>query len=143
MKTLTVVFFALLAVQSVSAQVTGFSDEKKSAIVDNLTIGIESKNTGLHTSSAIVLYNLINASYIESRDASKTMIPLLRLLGNGKTDIERIAAALALYQLGNNIGIYRLRGVAVFDDNEKVARVCKNLYSSYHKLHGSEYLINF
>jgi len=50
---------------------------------------------------------------------------------------------MALFQLGNPIGIYQLRGVAVFDDNEKVATVCKNLYYSYHKLHHTEYLVSF
>ena len=71
------------------------------------------------------------------------MIPLLNMLENGKTEEERIAAAVALYQLGNSIGIYRLRGVAIYDDNERVSSVCKNLYYSYHKLHGTEYFINF
>ena len=85
---------------------------------------------------------LITESYLESGDASKAMIPLLKLLKNGKTDGERIAAAVALYQLGNPIGIYQLRGVAVFDDNEKVATACKNLYYTYHKLQGTEYLVN-
>jgi len=143
MKTLITLLFALLVVQSLSAQVTEFPREKKSAIVDNLTLGIESDNTGLHTSSALVMYDLINESYLESSDASKAMVPLLKLLNNGKTNEERIAAAVALYQLGNPVGIYRLRGVAVFDDNQKVASVCKNLYYSYHKLHGTEYLVTF
>ena len=143
MKTLMIVFFALLAVQTLSAQVSGFPDEKKSAIVDNLTVGIKSEISGLQTSSALVLYDLINESYLESGDASKTLIPLLRLLNNGKTDEERIAAAVALYQLDNLIGIHRLRGVAVFDSNERVAKICKNLYYTYHKLHGTEYLISF
>jgi HEAT repeat protein len=129
-------------VQSLSAQVPEFPVEKKSAIVDNLTVGIESPNTGLHTSSALVIYDLISESYLERSDASKAMIPLLKLLNEGKTDEERIAAAVALYQLGNPIGIYRLRGVAVFDDNERVAAICKNLYVTFHKLHGTEYLIN-
>ena len=143
MKTLITLLFALLVVQTLSAQVIEFPGEKKTAIVDNLTVGIESDNTGLHTSSALVMYDLINESYLESSDASKAMIPLLKLLNDGKTDEERIAAAVALYQLGNPIGIYRLRGVAVFDDNEKVAMVCKNLYYTYHKLHGTEYLVSF
>lgn len=143
MKTIMILLFTFLVVQSLSAQVTEFPVEKKSAIVDNLTAGIESDNTGLHTSSALVMYDLINESYLESSDASKAMIPLLKLLNEGKTDEERIAAAVALYQLGNPIGIYRLRGVAVFDDNEKVAMICKNLYVTYHKLHGTEYLISF
>jgi len=135
--------FALLVVQSLSAQVSEFPAEKKSAIVDNLTVGIESDNTGLHTSASLVMYDLINQSYLESSDASKAMIPLLKLLNEGKTDEERIAAAVALYQLGNPVGIYRLRGVAVFDDNERVATICKNLYYSYHKLNGTEYLASF
>jgi hypothetical protein len=143
MKTLITVFLTLLVVQSLSAQVPEFLAEKKSAIVDNLTVGIESQNTGLHTSSALVMYDLISESYLESSDASKAMIPLLKLLNEGKTDEERIAAAVALYQLGNPIGIYRLRGVAVFDDNERVATICKNLYVTYHKLHGTEYLVSF
>lgn len=143
MKTLITLLFALLVVHSLSAQVTEFPVEKKSAIVDNLTVGIESDNTGLHTSASLVMYDLINESYLESSDASKAMIPLLKLLNEGKTDEERIAAAVALYQLGNPIGIYRLRGVAVFDDNERVASICKNLYYSYHKLHGTEYLASF
>ena len=143
MKTLFTLFFSLLVVQSLSAQAPEFPVEKKSAIVDNLTVGIESQNTGLHTSSALVMYDLISESYLESSDASKAMISLLKLLNESKTDEERIAAAVALYQLGNPIGIYRLRGVAVFDDNERVATICKNLYVTYHKLHGTEYLVSF
>jgi len=143
MKTIMTLLFALLVVQSLSAQVSEFPAEKKSAIVDNLTVGIESGNTGLHTSASLVMYDLINQSYLESSDASKAMIPLLKLLNEGKTDEERIAAAVALYQLGNPVGIYRLRGVAVFDDNERVATICKNLYYSYHKLNGTEYLASF
>jgi hypothetical protein len=130
-------------VQTLSAQEPEFPDNKKSLIVDNLTVGIKSENSGLHTSAALVIYELINESYLESDDASKAMIPLLKLLKNGKTEEERIAAAMALFQLGNPIGIYQLRGVAVFDDNEKVATVCKNLYYSYHKLHHTEYLVSF
>lgn len=143
MKTLFTVLLALLVVHTLSAQVPEIPAEKKSAIVDNLTLGIESDNTGLHTSASLVMYDLISDSYLESSDASKAMIPLLKLLNEGKTDEERIAAAVALYQLGNPIGIYRLRGVAVFDDNERVATICKNLYYSYHKLNGTEHLTSF
>ena len=142
MKTIMTLLFALLVVQSLSAQVPEFPAEKKSVIVDNLMVGVKSENAGLHTSAALVMYDLINESYLQSSDASKAMIPLLKLLNEGKTNEERIAAAVALYQLGNPIGIYRLRGVAVFDDNERVATICKNLYVTYHKLHGTEYLIS-
>lgn len=143
MKTLVIVLMTLVLVPFVTAQTEQFPQEKKSAIVDNLNVGINSSNIGLRTSSADVLFDLIEDDYLQSDDASKSMIPLLNMLENGKTDDERIAAAVALYQIGNGIGIYRLRGVAIFDDNERVSTICKNLYYGYHKLHGTEYLINF
>jgi len=143
MKTLLTVFFSLLVVQTLFAQPAALSAEEKSAAVENLAVAIKSDNTGLQTSGALVLSSLISASYLQSSDASLAMIPLMKMLREGDTDEERIAAAVALYQLGNSIGIYSLRGVAVFDDNQKVASVCKNLYYSYHKLHGTEYLVTF
>ncbi len=142
MKTLIVALFALVLIPITSVQSEQFPEEKKTAIVDNLTVGIESDNYGLRTSSADVLFDLIHDAYLKSDDASKAMIPLLVMLEKGQTDEERISAALALFNLGNNIGIYRLRGVAKFDDNERVSKICKNLYYSYHKLNGTEYLID-
>ncbi|RPI74110.1 MAG: hypothetical protein EHM47_04520 [Ignavibacteriales bacterium] len=142
MKALIFAFVALFAVQTVSAQ-SGFSDEKKSEIVDNLKEAIVSENTGLQTSGALVLSELIHDSFLEKDDASKVMIPLVKLLKEGETEQERIAAAVALYQLGNSIGIYQLRNVGVFDSNEKIASICKNLYYTYHKLNGTEYLASF
>jgi len=143
MKALAVLFFALIAVQAAQAQSAEFTVEKKSAIVDNLTVGIKSENTGLHTSASFVLSDLVNDGYLNAEDASKALIPLLKLLKYGETEEVRIAAALALYQLGDEIGIYQLRGVGKYDDNEKVAIVCKNLYYTYHKLNGTEYLVSF
>lgn len=143
MKTLIIVLITLVMVPFVTAQTEQFPVEKKSAIVDNLTVGIKSDNTGIRVGCANVMYDLIEEKYLQSDDASKSMIPLLNMLENGKTEEERIAAAVALYQLGNSIGIYRLRGVAIYDDNERVSKICKNLYYSYHKLHGTEYFINF
>ncbi len=143
MKAFFFIVLLLFSVQTLSAQPAGFSAEKKSAIANNLVKAINSENTGLHTSGAIVLADLINESYMDRGDASKAMIPLLRLLKNGETEKERIAAAVALYQLGNPIGIFQLGGVARFDDNKKVAAVCKNLYYTYHTLNGTEYLVSF
>lgn len=143
MKTLFIVFAALFTVQTVTAQTAVFSAEKKSAIVDNLIKAISSENTGLHTSAAKVLSDLISESYLESSDASRAMIPLMKLLRNGKTEEERLAAAVALYQIGSPIAIYQLRGVGHFDNDKKVAAACKNLYYTYHTLHGTEYLVNF
>lgn len=142
MKTLIIVLVTFVLVSTGLPQ-TALNPEQKEAIVDNLNVGIKSDNYGLRVSSSNVLFDLIHDSYIKSDDASKAMIPLLIMLENGQTDEERISAALALFNLGNSIGIYRLRGVAKFDDNERVSKICKNLYYSYHKLNGTEYLIDF
>lgn len=142
MKNLVVIFLTLVLIPLATITAGDLNKEKKSAAVDNLTVGITSDNSGLRTSSANVLSNLITDTYLEDSDARKAMIPLLEMLDKGKTDCERIAAAVALYKLGNSIGIYRLRGVALFDDNEKVSTVCKNLYYTFHKLNGTEYLID-
>lgn len=142
MKKIIAVLLALIVVPVMSLNAEELPKEKKVAAVDNLTVGITSDNSGLRTSSANVLSNLITDAYLEDSDARKAMIPLLEMLDKGKTDCERIAAAVALYKLGNGIGIYRLRGVALFDDNEKVSKVCKNLYYTFHKLNGTEYLID-
>jgi hypothetical protein len=143
MKTFIVFLLAAVLIPIVSTKAGDFPEKKKTAIVDNLTVGIISDNCGLRTGSAYVLSDLISEDYLKSDEASKAMIPLLKMLENGKTECERIAAAVALFKLGNGIGIYRLRGVAIFDDNEKVSQVCKNLYYSFHKLHGTEYFIDF
>lgn len=142
MKKIIAVLLALIVIPVMSLNAEELPKEKKVAAVDNLTVGITSDNSGLRTSSANVLSNLITDAYLEDSDARKAMIPLLEMLDKGKTDCERIAAAVALYKLGNGIGIYRLRGVALFDDNEKVSKVCKNLYYTFHKLNGTEYLID-
>lgn len=142
MKTLFMLLMLMLPVSVVFSQSENLSSTQKSEIVDNLNVGINSDNNGLRTSSADVLSDLVNDKFLDKSDASKSMIPLLMMLENGKSDEERISAALALYNLGNPIGIYRLRGIAVYDNNEKVSTVCKNLYYTYHKLHGTEYLVD-
>ena len=143
MKNLMVLLFSLLFISTSLAQDVEFSAEKKSAVVDNLTNGIVTDNNGLNASSAIVLYDLVDQGYLESDNGSRALIPLLRLLNNGETEEVRIAAALALYKLGNGIGIYQLRGAAIFDESEKVSSISKNLYYSYHKINGTEYFLNF
>ena len=142
MKTLIIVVLTLVLVPACITTTTQFRKGKESEIVDNLNVGIKSTNIGLRTGSANVLSDLISEKYLEKDDASKAMIPF-EMLENGRTDEERIAAAVALYKLGNSIGIYRLRGVAIYDNNIQVSSICKNLYYTYHKLNGTEYLINF
>jgi hypothetical protein len=115
----------------------------KSAVVQSLNLGIKSDNEGLRTSAAVIIKQVIDNSLIKPADFSSSLIPLLRMLENGKTEDERIAAAVALLSLDNSIGIYRLRGSARFDESEKVRSVSKNLYYFYHTSHHSTYFLDF
>lgn len=115
----------------------------KTAIVQSLNLGIKSDNEGLRTSSAVIIKQVIDNSLIRPAEFSSSLIPLLRMLENGKTEDERIAAAVALLSLDNSIGIYRLRGSARFDESEKVRSVSKNLYYFYHTAHHSTYFLDF
>ena len=143
MKNFVAVLLSIILVAAVSIPAQELTPEKKEAAVNNLTVGVNSDNSGLRASSACQIYRLIEDKYLKDADASKAMIPLLNMLENGTSEDERIAAAVALYKLGNAIGIYRLRGVALFDSNERVGMICKNLYYTYHKLNNTEYYIDF
>lgn len=115
----------------------------KTGIVSSLNLGIKSDNDGLRTSSAIIIKQVLDNSLIRPEDFSSSLIPLLSMLQNGKTPDERIAAALALFSLDNSIAVYRLRGAAKFDNDEKVRVVSKNLYYFYHISHNSAYFLDF
>ena len=128
----------LLAAGAESAKIT-----KKAAVVQTLNMAILSENDGLRTSAAVVVKEVIDKSVVTVDEASSLMIPLLRMLENGKTEEERIAAAVALASLDNAICIYRLRGSAKFDKSEKVRSVSKNIYYFYHTSHQSTYFLDF
>ena len=115
----------------------------KSAIVENLVAGISSDNEGLRISSAAVITEVIDNSIAEPEDFSVSLIPLLKMLDDGTTEMERISAAVALYSLDNGIGIYRLRGSARFDKSERVRVISKNLYYAFHILNRSQYFLDF
>lgn len=145
MKTLVLVLLlSSLMLVPIQAGGTHIKTElNKTAVVENLTCGINSENTGLRISSATIIKEVIDNNLVRPADFSITLIPLLKMLDNGNTEYERITAALTLYTMGNGIGIYKLRGSAKFDDSERVRIVSKNLYYGYHTLHHSTYFLDF
>ncbi len=128
MKTLVFIFLvsSLLFAPFLTAGAGPKSQLNSTSIADNLTQGIQSDNEGLRISSATMILEFIDNSVVKADVFSKSLIPLLKMLDNGKTDSERMTAALTLYSLDNSIGIYRLRGAAKFDQSEKVRSVSKN-----------------
>jgi len=145
MKTLVVIL--LLSSLMIAPILAGGADSRaelnQTAVIENLARGINSANDGLRISSAEIIKQVIDNNLIRPADFSASLIPLLKMLDNGNTDYERMTAALALYSLGNGIGIYKLRGAARFDGSERVRSVSKNLYYGYHTIHHSTYFLDF
>jgi len=63
------------------------------------------------------------------------------MLNKGNSDEERIAAALALYKIGDNRGIYKLKTSSKFDDSKRVKDICYKLYYEFNRQNNTEYLI--
>ena len=99
-----------------------FSEDKYNQIEENMLLGIKSNNTGLQTSCAYFLGEM---------KSDRAMIPLLRLVSKGKTEAARIIAALSLYKIESNIGMYRLKYLADTDESELAKRVFDKIYKKY------------
>jgi len=110
------------------AETTGYNnyailtDEEYNQVEQNLLAGIKSGNIGLQTSSAYFLGEM-------KSDLAK--IPLLRLVRNGDTEEARIIAALSLYKIESNIGMYRLKHLAETDESELARQVFARIYQKY------------
>ena len=102
---------------------TVFTDKRLSMIEDNLLTGIKSGNVGLQTSCAYFLGEM---------KSDRSLIPLLRLAREGKSEEARIMAGLSLYKIKSHIGLYLLKGRAQNDKSELVRKVFDRLYKKYY-----------
>ena len=98
------------------------SDEQFHQVEQNLLAGIKSGNIGLQTNSAYFLGEM---------KSDLAMIPLLKLVRNGETEEARIIAALSLYKIESNIGMYRLKHLAETDESELARQVFARIYQKY------------
>ncbi len=135
-----VLAIVILIVISVNAE--NMPGSKKDNVVKNLSAALSSENTGLRVSSALVLVQLIDTKYLNEENSKTALLPLMKMLNTGNSDQERIAAALALFKVGDNRGIYKLKGSAKFDERKRVKNICNKLYYEYNKQNGTEYLLN-
>lgn len=101
---------------------TILTDEEYHQVEQNLLAGINSDNIGLQTSSAYFLGEM---------KSDRAMIPLLKLVQNGETEEARIIAALSLYKIESDIGMYRLKYLAETDESELARRVFGRIYQKY------------
>jgi len=88
----------------------------------NLIIGVETDNLGLKVSAAY---------YLGERESSRGVIPLMNVLHNDESVEARIMAALSLFKIGDERGIYAVKKAIEFDDDEQVRRFCEIFYQMY------------
>lgn len=93
------------------------------AVVEaNLLAGIQSDNFGLRTSAAAMLGDL---------KSSHAVIPLMRMLRTESDERARVVAALALFKIGDPVGIYAVKQTGRLDDNERVRKLCALFYNVF------------
>ena len=91
-------------------------------ITENLLVGIQSGNKGLCASSAYLLGELC---------CNKSVIPLLSILHNAECEEIRILAALSLCKIGDARGIYAIKRSGIYDESERVRRLCNLFYRAF------------
>lgn len=98
------------------------SKMNEAQITKNLLIGIQSCNKGLCASCTYLLGKFC---------CKKSVVPLLSLLHNAKCEEIRILAALSLVKIGDGRGVFAVKRAAVFDESERVKKLCNLFYKAY------------
>ena len=95
------------------------SDE---TVDQNYLEGVKADNLGLKISASY---------YLGERKSSKAVIPLMSILKSDKSPEARVMAALSLFKIGDERGIYAIKQAVKFDDNEWVKKMCNIFYQMY------------
>lgn len=128
MKKLSFILLVLVVTLFVTAEIFAkgpnppLSQLVKESAVNNLLEGLESDNFGLKTSSAYMLGEL---------ESKKAVLPLMKILHSDASEDARIVAALALYKIGDERGLYAVKQAIRFDDSERVSKLCHKFYNAY------------
>lgn len=122
-------FFYLLTVILISSvfsnQITAQDSTKnvtEDQIEESLLNGAKSENEGLRISSSY---------YLGETQISAAVIPLMDILHNDKSPEARMMAALSLFKLGDERGIFAVKNAAKSDENEQVRKMCGIFYNMY------------
>jgi len=88
----------------------------------NYLVGVNTENLGLKVSAAY---------YLGERKSQKAVIPLMDMLHSESAPEARIMAALSLYKIGDERGIFAIKRAIEYDENEQVKKMCGILYQMY------------
>jgi len=92
------------------------------SVDQNYLKGVKADNLGLKISASY---------YLGERKSSKAVIPLMSILKSDKSPEARVMAALSLFKIGDERGLYAVKQAVKFDDNEWVRKMCNIFYQMY------------
>lgn len=127
-RTMMVTLSLMLAVALTATAVAGSGKSapqpafNKEVVEANLLAGVQSENFGLRTSAAAMLGDL---------KSSQAVIPLMRMLRSESDERARVVAALALFKIGDPVGIYAVKQTGRLDDNDRVRKLCALFYNVF------------
>jgi hypothetical protein len=121
-RSLLLVLLSVMLMTSITLAKTPAGSKISKSAVNNLLEGIKSDNLGLKMSAAY---------FLGEYECSDAVIPLMRMLKSDDREEIRIAAALALYKINDDRGIFAVKQAIRFDDSERVKKICSNLYKEY------------
>lgn len=94
----------------------------ESDIDKNYIEGVKSDNLGLRVSASY---------YLGERKSSRGVIPLMYVLRNDDSAEARIMAALSLFKIGDERGIFAIQKAIEFDENKQVRKMCEIFYQMH------------
>ncbi|MGE5352213.1 MAG: HEAT repeat domain-containing protein [Acidobacteriota bacterium] len=122
MKRIAVILSGVLCVLLLGFSNASANNNAGSQDEESLLKSMKSKNFDERVNSAFALGEI---------RSSKALIPLLNMLHNEPVEGARIMAALSLYKIGNAQGLYAIERAAIFDNSERVRKMCANFYNDY------------
>ena len=114
----------LSSVQIIPQETANQKSSEKEACIKTLMQGLNTENLGLQAGCVYMLGEVC---------CDKSVVKLLDILHNGKTEELRILAALSLYKIGDTRGLFAIKQAIRFDDSERVSRMCEIFYKAHLK----------
>ena len=113
--------FLLLSFRIFPQETASKTSAEMEACFQTLQQGLISENDGLKAGCAYMIGEL---------RCQRSVIALLGILHENRSEELRILAALSLYKLGDSRGIYAIKQAIKYDESKRVQRMCEIFYKA-------------
>lgn len=117
----TLVLTIALSALSTTPKLNTYKKVDWQKVEKNYVVALASENVGVRQSATY---------FIAEYQLTGAVQPLIDVLQTDKVEQLRMAAALALVQLGLEQGVDAVKDAAIYDGSEKVAKFCEQLINS-------------